>query len=394
MRALALALVALLLAGCASQEPAATPAALNNSTPLAVANYTIGNATLPQEEVQNATLGAEHVHDLWKGREQIVLLDASVDAGMCEGLQDAAFFVVSEALADQAVAEGCARLYLPEGAVVPEGTGDLEIAVDATDALKSGAMELQFRDKGRQGEGEVSTDPKHTWHLNLSVVDWDLPHANATSWVIYVAAHGAPGLLQGSVKARVVAHKIPGWQPILAVAHVDHWKLPHLHDFAAPNAMRLYDGTLSVTNIDPQRFFGQNLPQSTPFKDIVAPGATTITLIVDPKSSDCAPALECRLVPTLVVGGFARERLGNLTLVDGARRVYSWSVPNEVPEDSVYANVSTTQINPRIDACAVGAGEATCGIASLASTSVTAHVIALAWKGKPDEAVLKTLGKP
>lgn len=391
MRALALLAVLALLAGCASNAPAAQVNATNLTAPAVAQDFGRANATVPKEEIQNATLGETHVHDLWKGREQIVLLDADVQAGLCEGPTDAAFFLAQEALEDQIVSDGCARLFLPDGAVVPEGTGVLEIAVDASQALKGGGMELNFRDKAREGDGEVSADAVHTWRLNLTQADWDLPHANATTWVIYVQAHGAPSAMDGPVHARIVAHRIPGWQPILAVAHVDHWKLPHLHDLPAPDVMRLYDGPANVTNIDPARFQGQDIPQPIKLKDIIAPETKHVTLVVDRKSSDCPAPMQCWLVPALVVGGFERERFGNLTLAEGERRVYEWSVPAEVPEDSVYANASTTMIDSRIEGCPPAGDESTCGLTSIASTSVSARILVLAWHGDVDMAKLKAI---
>ncbi|GEM_PF-3733013 len=392
MRALALLAVLALLAGCAAPKPAPAPANATNATAVAPMDYSPSNATVPQAEIQNATLGESHVHDLWKGREQIVLLDAEVAAGLCEGPADAALFLAQELVEHQGAADGCARLSIPEGVVVPEGTGDLEVSVDASDALKGGAMELNFRDKAREGYGDPTTNPVHAWHLNLTQADWDLPHANATTWIIYVQAHGDPaGLMDGNVKARVVAHRIPGWQPILAVAHVDHWKLPHLHDFPAPDVMRLYDGPANVTNIDPARFQGQDIPEPIKLKDIIAPDTKHVTLVVDRKTNGCPAPMECWLVPALVVGGYERERFGNLTFAEGERRVYTWSVPGEVPEDSVYANASTTMIDPRIEGCPPGGDESTCGITSIASTTVTARILVLAWHGDVDVAKLKAI---
>jgi hypothetical protein len=172
---------------------------------------------------------------------------------------------------------------------------------------------------------------------------------------------------------------------------VDHWKLPHLHDLAAPDVMRLYDGPANVTNIDPARLQGQNLPEQIKLKDIVAPGTTHVTLVVDRTGSECPPVVECWLVPLLVVGGYERERLGNLTFSEGERRVYTWNVPTEVPEDSVYANASTTLIDPRIEGCPANGDATTCGFGSFAATTVHARILALAWHGDVDMARLKAI---
>ena len=395
MRLVAIILLGVLLvAGCASPAQDAKPAALQDNATSTAANYTMANASVPKEELQNATMGAEHVHDLWGQKEEMVLFDDTVQAGPCEGPTDAALQTALTLAGEQEATSGCARFSFPEKTVVPEGTGEITVAVDASDALKAGGMELNFRNKAREALVDDTTNPVHTFHVNLTAADWDLPHATATTWIMYVQSTGKPlGVFDGAVKGRVIAHKIVGWKPILAVAHVDHWKLPHLHDFAAPGVMRLYDGPANVTNIDPSRFSGQNLPGTIQLKDIIAPGASHVTLVVDMKSTTCAPGVECHLVPLLVVGGFERERIGTLLNAEGARRIYDWKVPSEVPEDSVYANVSSTRIDPRIDGCAAGQ-DSTCGLASIAAGSATARILAVAWQGEVDLALLDQIAGP
>lgn len=386
-----LLVVSLTLAGCAA--PGATepgPEAVGNASVVFTEDYAFANTTVPKEELQNATLGEEHVHDAWGGFEELVLLDETREAGLCEGPVDAAFYAVVNG------GFGCVGAFLPEGVVVPEGTGQLRIEVDATDALKAGEMRFQFRNKAREEELDASADPKTVWLLPLAQPDWDIPHAPATSFVMYVGAAGPGSVFEGAVHLRIVAERMPGWAPILAVAHVDHWKLPQLHDFAAPGVMTLLvDGEGHVTNIDPDRFLGGSEHGGVAFTDIVAPGAKHLTVVADTVSSDCVPAIRCWFVPELHVGGFERDRLGTLLHEEGGRRIYVWSVPDEVPEDSVYADVSTTGIEGRIDACATGdAGGPTCGYASMVSGSATARLFVHAWQGDVDVELLSGLVGP
>lgn len=390
MRLVSVALVGiLLLAGCATPEEPAAQADAQSAPVVFVEDYDFGNATIPQAELANATLGDEHVHDAWGDAEQLVLLDETLAAGDCEGAMDAAFYAGVTTFNGEGPAYGCARVALPEGVVVPEGTGELVIEVDASDAMKAGGMEFQFRNKAREERLESTTEPQHTWSIPLAQEDWDIAHAAATTFVMYVGAVGNGAVFQGSVATRVVALKQPGWEPIPAIAHVDHWALPSLHDFAAPGVMRLGDVEVSVTNIDPARITGGAEEHGgVPFADIVAPGAKELTLVVDTISTDCPPVLTCWMVPILHVGGYARDRIGNVTFEDGQRRVYSWRVPDEVPEDSVYGNVSTTMIEPRITACTP---DGTCDLASIASTSITARVQTFSWKDAADVALLTTL---
>lgn len=386
-RAAALVLL-VLMAGCTSAPDA--PAAPDDAmAPVVFAeDYALGNETVPREELQNATLGAEHTHDAWGGAEQLVLLDDALTAGDCEGAQDALFYALVTTFAAEGPSYGCARISLPEGAVVPEGAGELRIEVDATDALKSGGMQFQFRNKAREEALEATSEKQHAWSVPLTEADWDIAHVTATTFVMYVGAVGPGAVFEGTVQTRVVAVKQEGWEPVLAVAHVDHWMLPSMHDFAAPGVMRLFDGEASVTNVDPSRATSQEKHHGIPLADIVAPGATQLVLVVDTTATDCAPGLTCWLVPILHVGGYERDRFGTLLAEEGARRVYGWRVPDEVPEDSVYAETSTTGIEPRIDACTP---DGTCGAASIASGSAAARIQAFAWKGEVDLALLDSL---
>lgn len=389
---LAFAIAAMtLLAGCASDAPAADETAVNETAVAFVQDYTLGNESIPAAELQNATLGDDHVHDAWAGAQELVLLDETIEAGDCEGPQDAAFYAMVTTFNAQGPAYGCARLSLPEGAVVPEGTGELRIEVDATGALKSGAMEIQFRNKAREERLEASSEPQHVWTIPLAEADWDIAHATSTTFVMYLGAVGPGALLQGPVLARVVAAKADGWEPVVAIAHVDHWSLPSLHEFAAPGVMRLGEGEMVVKNIDPARATGGGEIVPMPFDDIIAPGARFLTIVTD-TTGDCPSAIQCWLVPELIVGGYERRRFGELLYEDGPVRAYVWAVPDEVPEDSVYANQSTTAITPRIDACLAGDAQGlSCGFAGFAADTVRAHVRVFAWKGDVDSERLKAL---
>ena len=388
MRLAAALLAFALLAGCAT-PPAPEDPLLSNQSTVFVEDYALGNATVPKEELQNATLGGEHEHDAWNGAEQLVLLDADATAGLCEGEFDAAAYAFVQLAGNQEAAYGCVRASLPEGVLVPEGTGGLRVEIDATEALKSGSLAFQWRNKAREEEGETTTEPVHAWEVALESADWDVPHAPATTFVMYVASRGPVGAFDGPVHLKVTALRMPGWEPILAIAHVDHWKLPQLHDFAAPGVMRLFDGETSVTNVDPAVVTGAEAPhEGLPLADIIAPGASHVVIVADTTASGCAPALECFLVPVLHVGGYDRDRFGALLLQEGARRVYAWSVPDEVPYDSVYQDASTAAIEARIDGCAAGQPD-TCGFASAASTTVTGRFQAFAWQGEVDLDLLK-----
>ena len=393
MRLGALTLAALVLAGCSAppQDEEETPA--NATQVVFVEDYQLENATIPKEELTNATLGPEHVHDLWGEAEELVLFDDTVTAGLGEGPVDAAAYLFVQAASANGAAYGCARVSLPEGVVVPEGAGALRVEADATEALKAGSYQFQWRSKAHEVVEEPTSEPVHAWDVALDAGDWDLPHAAGTTFVMYLASAGGPaGAFDGPVKVRLVAVKLAGWEPIVAVAHVDHWALPSLHDFAAPDVMRLLDAEGTVTNVDPARLTGAGGPEPVPLTDIIAPGTKFLTIVADTTSHTCGPALECWYVPELIVGGYERTRFGSLLLEEGPRRVYVWAVPDDAPEDSVYANASTSMVAGRIDACTVGdEGGPSCGLASVASQSATARLQAFAWKGEVDEGLLRTL---
>lgn len=390
--AVALVLV-VLLAGCALPDTDVPDEPVNDTEVVFAEDYQLENTTIPAEELTNATLGPEHEHDAWQGAEEIVLLDDTVVAGQCEGPFDAAAYAFVQAASGNGAAYGCARISLPEGVVVPEGTGVLRVEVDASQALKAGSYQFQWRSKAHEVVEPPTSEPQHVWEVALDQDDWDIPHAAGTTFVMYLASSGGPaGAFDGDVLVRLVAVKLAGWEPILAVAHVDHWALPSMHDFPAPGVMRLLDAEASVRNIDPARITSGARNEPIPLTDIIAPGAKFVTIVADTTAHDCGPALECWYIPELIVGGYERTRFGELLFEEGGRRVYVWSVPDDVPEDSVYANASTSMVQGRIDACATGdAGGPSCGLAGIASQSATARLQAFAWKGEVDEEMLRTL---
>lgn len=398
MRArLALAILIMLLsAGCAAPGTNDVPANAESGAegPAVVfEDYAIDGATVSREELENATLGEEHAHDAWGEAEELVLLETTVEAGACDGEMDLVFYAMLSVVTWQEANVGCAPILLPRGTVVPEGTGALRIEVDATDALKVGSMWLDWRNKAREENGDTTTEAVHTWEVALTQADWDVPHAEVTTFIIYVGARGPVGVFSGEVDVRVVAERLEGWEPIVAIAHVDHWKLPALHDFAAPGVMRLFDGEASVQNVDASRITSPEAGDPVQLSDIIAPGARFVTIVSDTTATDCAPGLACRFVPGLNVGGYERQRFGTLIHEEGARRVYSWTVPDEVSPDSVYADASTTTIDPRIDACIEGQ-PGSCGTVSILSGSATARLQAFAWQDDVDLDLLTSIAGP
>ena len=208
--ALAVALAAM-LAGCAdttetagTQEPGGEPAAA------------------PSVEVERpadaGVADVPHVHDYWAGRERVTLLDADFAVeppdALVWGAQTTRFLGET--------AFGGAFVTFPEGAIVYEGTGRLDVTVTWSDP---GITGMRFLHR-HAGSGEIQpwteTPNGETVALDVTPGMTDMPHAQASRWVLLMAASGTPAVAIGSFHVQVDVVKtrdVAEWP-----AHPDLWE--------------------------------------------------------------------------------------------------------------------------------------------------------------------------
>jgi len=211
MRELTAFLIAVLaLAGCVETAPDA-PTSATDPTPSASAASTDAD---PRTE--DPGLGS-HAHDYWSGRERVTLVDEDVSIEppdlLLSGVMTTRFF------RDPSL--GGAFIVLPNGSLVYEGTGRLEIVATWDDATVNG---LRFIHR-HAGSGEIQpwTDAPNGETVSIEVTPdmTDMPHAQVSRWIFFFAASGTPPVASGTFHLRIDIVKtrdVAEWP-----AHPDHW---------------------------------------------------------------------------------------------------------------------------------------------------------------------------
>lgn len=211
--ALTVALAAM-LAGCAD---ATEPAGINESRGEAAAGPSISIESSPDAGAADVP----HVHDYWSGRERVTLLSTDITV-------EPPTAVVWGAMTTRFLGEtafGGAFVTLPEGAIVYEGTGRMEITVTWSDPSITGTRFLHRH----AGSGEVQpwteTPNGETVSLEVTPEMTDMPHAQTSRWVLLMAASGTPAVAIGTFHVQIDIVKtrdLAEWP-----AHPDLWDGQH-----------------------------------------------------------------------------------------------------------------------------------------------------------------------
>ena len=279
--ALAIVLLALPLAGCASDpepvEAAAAPPA-NASLPDAM------NMTDPAASETNASLGAmPHVHDYWKGKERVTILDEdfTVDPPTAAFWTAFMFYYTHEA------SVGGTFVELPEGQLVFEGTGQLDITVTWTEPTVSG-LRFVYR---HAGSGEfidwTKTAQGQTVSIPVTPEMTDMPHTKHSRWFFVFAADGAPPTAVGTFHIKMDVVKMRDVE--MFPAHPDFWH-------GATSLELLKASGVSKSRQGPQTMVNERLePMKTP--DDVVPGdkpvpMETVTLLANVTIKSVNPELK------------------------------------------------------------------------------------------------------
>lgn len=160
---------------------------------------------------------APHVHDYWQGRERVTLLDASYTT---EALDAVRWGVISTRVFGEPMLGGAA-VDLPDGAIVYEGTGVLEVTVTWTDPAVTGVRFIHRH----AGSGDIQwwtpAPNGETVALEVTPEMTDMPHAAVSRWDFLFGASGTPALAVGTLHIRmdiVKTRDVAEWP-----AHPDHW---------------------------------------------------------------------------------------------------------------------------------------------------------------------------
>lgn len=183
-----LVLSSVAFAGCLGSPSKAPSSAAGESTSSQATNSTV-NATIDDgSKAMSPDVGhMPHVHDYWKGKERVTLMDADVTVDP----QTALFWTFVRGPSGT-LGLGGTRFTLPEGATVYEGSGKMEITVSWSDPTITG-MGLAMKTPGEPDFGKpAEIKASSPLSIDLTPEMTDMPHAKTTRWH-FLATPSQPG---------------------------------------------------------------------------------------------------------------------------------------------------------------------------------------------------------
>lgn len=197
VRLLPLLLTALvLLAGCVTEEPAAEaiPSAPEGSA--APGDAAVDDGSRPM----NASVGAmPHMHDYWEGRERVTLFDDVIDPTQ----NGDPFQNVEPLFVDKEAKAGRTAWRLPDGKIVYEGTGKMELTATWDDPkVTSLAMEYRSAD-AQEWAAPVSLPQGKAITLDITPRMTDMPHTKTSRWFFAFETADQPGAALGPFHLKI-----------------------------------------------------------------------------------------------------------------------------------------------------------------------------------------------
>ena len=199
MRALRPLLVplVLLVAGCVAQEPAAP----GRDAPGAPVASDVGPMTSGDPPTRTDLGHMPHMHDYWSGRERVTLFDGEVPAG--DGGDPFVWLVrVPEGQV------GAVPWRLPDGEVVMEGTGQMDLTASWDDPLVSSLAVTYRTGPNAEWSAPLALPAGKTASIAIAPAMTDMPHMTASRWEFAFHPAESPGTLMGPFDLRVEIVKL------------------------------------------------------------------------------------------------------------------------------------------------------------------------------------------
>lgn len=330
---LAALLLALPLAGCAED---AAPGTVESA---AAPNATLADAqdlTSPAASETNASLGAmPHVHDYWQGKERVTILDQdyTVDPPSAVFWGAFMFYYTREP------SLGGTFVELPEGQLVFEGTGQLDVTFTWTDPTVTG-IKFAYR---HAGSGEFVLWEKAAQGQTVSIPVTpemaDMPHTKHSRWFFVVAGDGTPPAAVGTFHVKMDVVKMR--DVTLFPPHPDFWN-------GAASLELLKASGVAKSQQGPQAQVQARLePMRTP-DDVVGGGRPvpmeTVVLLANVTIKSVNPDLDVDHLHLLVrsadMPSFEFWDAGEAT-PSADRLTWSWEIPVEMQQtDNPYVETS------------------------------------------------------
>jgi hypothetical protein len=177
----------------------------------------------------NASLGEQdHIHDYWMGAERVTLMDEDI---AMDPFRTLAFTFMNTAMGTPGV--GGHFFELPEGSIVYEGTGQLELLVTWSDPTITG-MGASYRSaESETFSAEVPLASGEPLVVEVTPGMCDMPHAKSSRWMFWLSPAQAGQSMAGTFHVKVDVVKTR--DPTLFPGHPDL--------FGDANTLTLFDGS-------------------------------------------------------------------------------------------------------------------------------------------------------
>jgi len=192
--ALALLVLMLLVAGCASKPSAKEGGPSANVSMASVAKNDDGTSKSATVD----TGAMPHMHDYWQSRERVTLFDKDVDPGQPDPFQT----MVTLAVQKQAKA-GDLEWHLPDGQIVYEGTGEMDVTATWSDP-KTSSLQMAFKAASdAQYRTPVELPSGKTTPIVVTPDMTDMPHTKASHWTFDFSPAASPGTMMAPFHLKI-----------------------------------------------------------------------------------------------------------------------------------------------------------------------------------------------
>jgi hypothetical protein len=213
-------LAALVLAGCAQPDPA--PADANETAPTTA----IDAASAPNDDGSSQTTIVDtghmpHLHDYWHGKERVTLFDGDLEPDA----MNLTFATLIQAFFFQEAVVGGMQFWLPDGQIVYEGTGVMELTATWTDPRVTSVGFVYLSAEGQDLHEGGALRNGEPFALELQPEQTDMPHAKTSRWWFGFGPSESPGMLAGPWHLKIDIVKVN--DVMLFPAHPDFWQGAH-----------------------------------------------------------------------------------------------------------------------------------------------------------------------
>lgn len=287
-----------------------------------------------------------HLHDYWQGKERVTIMDDDVNVDQFTALGFTFFN-----LRNGAPGVGGTTFRFPEGNLVYEGTGQMEITATWTDPTVTGAV-LRYRSPADSAFSEpVALTQGQAAVLEISPEMTDMPHDKESRWMFILSAPSG-GALVGKVHVRADILRMrditlfPGHPELFGGEHT-----LTLFDGAAKSSSQNFASTMVGFVTDNQQESGVRSGKVVPMETLCMTANVTITSA----TSNIGKVAKVDFLYH-AAGGFGWDRAQVLS-ADPDAGVYQFGWPVEMTQaDSPYAEESQWTFDLWIQTDATGTG--------------------------------------